>query len=188
MLSITGGKWRKRKIDITPRTVTRYTPQMARKALFDIIDVFDMSFLDIFSGSGIVAFEALSREARSVLSIDSSRISYSTIKKNIETLSPDCSNFKVILKDFRRAVPFLVSKGISFDYIFADPPFYRGYADVFLEVFQSSKEILKNSGTLILESSEKESESIKNILDSNIFVITDERNYGNVWFTFIKYK
>lgn len=188
MLSITGGKWRARKIEITPRSVTRYTPQMARKALFDIIDVRETDFLDIFSGSGIVALEALSREARSVISIDSSKTAYSTIKKNIERLSPDCTNFKVILRDFRRAIPFLVSKKIFFDYIFADPPFYRGYTDVFLEVFQSNKELLKTNGTLIIESSDRESESVKKALDSKIFIIKDERNYGNVWFTFIGYK
>ena len=53
MLVITGGKWARRSIKTPPRRSTRYTPQSARKALFDIVDVSSKTFLDLFSGSGI---------------------------------------------------------------------------------------------------------------------------------------
>ncbi|MFW6121428.1 MAG: RsmD family RNA methyltransferase, partial [Petrotogales bacterium] len=51
MLTITGGAYKGRKIKTTKRKVTRYTPNIARKALFDIIQVPD-KLLDVFSGSG----------------------------------------------------------------------------------------------------------------------------------------
>ncbi|RAM58927.1 hypothetical protein DS65_02340, partial [Mesotoga sp. SC_4PWL113PWK15] len=73
MLVITGGKWARRSIKTPPRRSTRYTPQSARKALFDIVDVSSKTFLDLFSGSGIISFEALSRGAIDVTSVDSSK-------------------------------------------------------------------------------------------------------------------
>lgn len=184
MLTITGGKWRGRKVEVTPRQVTRYTPQFARKALFDIMDVEGLKVLDIFSGSGIIAFEALSRGAVGAVCIDSSRVSCSTVRKNAVKLG--CQDkLRIICTDFRRAVPKLKKSCEAFDYVFADPPFSEDYIPELLEVLKRNMDIFSENARLVIETSEKEHELVRKYSGES-FSLYDTREYGNVFLSFLK--
>jgi len=108
MLTITGGKWTRRPIKTTARRKTRYTPQSARKALFDIVDVASKSFIDLFAGSGIMSFEAMSRGAAEAISVDVSKKACNLILDNRNELDPSM-NLRIVCADFRRAIPSLIS-------------------------------------------------------------------------------
>ena len=108
MLTLTGGEWSRRRIEVTEREVTRYTPQTARKAIFDIIDVEGKSFLDPFSGSGVMVFEALSRRAERATAIDVSRTACKTIRRNMDRLDPSMK-LDILCGDFRRMLPLLAA-------------------------------------------------------------------------------
>jgi len=69
-MRITGGRLRGRGVRRVPDPRTRYTPSIVRKAIFDVVDVEDKTFLDLFCGSCVVAIEALSRGASSVAVVD----------------------------------------------------------------------------------------------------------------------
>jgi 16S rRNA (guanine966-N2)-methyltransferase len=184
MLTITGGNWKGRKVEVTPRLITRYTPQFARKALFDIIDVEGLRVLDLFSGSGIIAFEALSRSATNAVCIDSSRVSCNTIKKN--ALKLGCQEkLRILCADFRRAIPKLEKSGERFDFIFADPPFGENYIPELLEVLERNVGIFSENACLVIESSKKERELVKKY-SGGAFCLYDTREYGNVFLSFLK--
>ena len=183
MLEITGGILKGRKIMTTPRSITRYTPNMVRKAIFDAINIENKSLLDICSGSGVISMEALSRGASEVIGIDSSYKSIKTIKENLKSLNIN-ERIKVYGKDFRIKIPQLLKNGYKFDYIFADPPFDRNYICHIFDVLCRNV-VLRDDGALIIESSPKESSEIdKNLHD--IFEITNKKKYGNVIITFLK--
>jgi len=183
MLTITGGTLKGRRISTTPRKVTRYTPNIARKALFDIIPVPD-KFLDVFSGSGIVAFEALSRGTSDVVCVDSSKVSVRTIYKNASELHLE-KHIKVICKDFRRAFKDIEKTGQNFDVIFSDPPFRKDFVDDFLKYLMVYKKLLNTSTVIIVETSENEAVKLKNEKIEG-FKFLDQRKYGGVVLNFLK--
>ena len=87
----------KGRIFAAPHTLrTHPMSDKARGALFNVLgDVEGMSVLDAFAGSGALGFEALSRGASHVTSIDKDRMAVKTIKNNAVELSVE-SRAKVI--------------------------------------------------------------------------------------------
>jgi 16S rRNA (guanine(966)-N(2))-methyltransferase RsmD len=183
MLTITGGTFKGRKISTTSRKVTRYTPKFARKALFDIIPVPD-KILDVFSGSGVVAFEALSRGTSNVICVDSSKFSARTIAKNAAELGLE-KHIEIICKDFRRAFVDIEKKGNKLDVVFADPPFRRNYVDDFLKYLMAHNGFLTTNTIVIVETSEKDAISLKDKMIDG-FRLLDQRKYGGVFLNFMK--
>lgn len=185
MLSITGGIYRGRKIETTPRAITRYSPQMMRKALFDIIDVEGKVFLDLFAGSGIMGIEALSRGAKKAVFVDSSRLACGTIKKNLELLKITPDDIEVYCRDFRRAIPHFQAKKTNYDIVFADPPFEKGYLEELLENFIKYYFVVKG-GLIVIEAPERSEKLVeRKTLNSNLKVI-DARKYAGVYLYFMK--
>ncbi|MEA2066258.1 MAG: 16S rRNA (guanine(966)-N(2))-methyltransferase RsmD [Thermotogota bacterium] len=183
MLTITGGTLKGRKIGTTSRNVTRYTPNIARKALFDIILVPD-KMLDVFSGSGVVAFEALSRGTSNIICVDSSKLSARTISKNASELGLE-KNIEIICKDFRRAFVGIEKSGKSFDVVFADPPFRKKYVDDFLKYLMAHNGFLTTNTIVIVETSEEDAISLKDKMIDG-FRLLDQRKYGGVFLNFMK--
>ena len=92
--------------------------------------------LDLFSGTGNLALEALSRGAKEAYLVDSNKKAIQIIRKNCQLLDIH-SNIRVYHKDVFR---FLDSyKGKSFELVFADPPFRKKLAERILESFTRSK-------------------------------------------------
>ena len=91
-----------------------------RGALFNVLgDVEGLSFLDAFSGSGALAFEAISRGAKDVVAIDSDKDAHKAMDDNVKSLG--ISNIKVI-----RASASGWSENnqdIQFDIVLLDPPY-----------------------------------------------------------------
>ncbi len=174
-MRIIGGKL-KRRIITAPATLdVRPTTDMAKEALFSIInnnfDFTDIDVLDIFAGTGNISYEFASREAISVLAVDSNPKSVSFIKETSDKFQLD--NLQVINND---ALRFLEICKRKFDVIFADPPYdYEHYHKIPELVF--SKQLLKEDGWLIVE----HPASIK-FNEHNTFF--EHRKYGKVNFSF----
>ncbi|MBN2220062.1 MAG: RsmD family RNA methyltransferase [Kosmotogaceae bacterium] len=180
MLTITGGTFARRTIKTTTRKKTRHTPQSARKALFDVIDMNSKSFLDLFSGSGIMSFEALSRGAVGVLAVEISRKACNSILGNKREIDP-LMDLEILCSDFRRAIPSLVRRGIAFDVVFADPPFDEEYIQPLMAVLERSPELLNFDGMLVVESSVREKEFVSQ--GTGAFNLVDQRDYAGVVFS-----
>lgn len=143
----------------TPKDI-RPTEDRVRKALFDILgDVFGLTFLELFAGSGSVGLEALSMGAQEVVFVENMRQSSLALEENIKSLG--CQDrVQVICQDVFRAIENIRQKGRKFDLIFADPPYYKGTAEKILQTLGEC-DILQKSGYIIIQHFKKDSVSEK---------------------------
>src|SRR2546423_15463185 len=103
----------------------RPTPDLVRQAIFNSLGprVVGARVLDLFSGSGAIGLECLSRGAVLVLSGEKSNRHAAMIRENLAStgLSPD--NYQLRVQDVFSAIGQLAENGERFDIIMADPPF-----------------------------------------------------------------
>jgi 16S rRNA (guanine(966)-N(2))-methyltransferase RsmD len=119
-LRITGGVLKGRRVDV-PDGVIRPSMDRMRESVFAVLgDLGGLSFLDLFSGSGVIALEAASRGASPVEAVERDPLKRKTLLENV-SLSP------VRIKcRFMAAELYVRRAKTSFDVIFLDPPFpYR---------------------------------------------------------------
>ncbi|HVR38938.1 MAG TPA: RsmD family RNA methyltransferase [Thermoanaerobaculia bacterium] len=118
-LRITTGSLRNRRIPV-PRGEVRPTSERARQAFFNIVGdrISGARFLDLFAGSGVFAFEAVSRGAREAVAMDSSRAAMQMIDKLAKEWD---APVKTIAADVMTGIKRL--GGGVFDVTYADPPY-----------------------------------------------------------------
>lgn len=120
---IIAGKWRRRKIYFPDLPTLRPTQDRMRETLFNWLDfhLSETTCLDLFSGSGALGFECLSRGAAHVSFIDESREAVVAIAENIKSLGACDTDLH------RMSIPALnitLSKS-HYDIVFLDPPFHQ---------------------------------------------------------------
>jgi 16S rRNA (guanine966-N2)-methyltransferase len=119
-LRILSGQFKGQKL-VVPKTA-RPTLGITRQAIFDKCQVFieGAVVLDLFSGSGAIGLEALSRYAKNVTFVEKDPISFNILKKNIAHL--DClAQSSAICGDVLKVISTLPHT--TFDIIYADPPY-----------------------------------------------------------------
>lgn len=128
-LRITGGEWRSRLIKVIESPGLRPTPDRVRETLFNWLgqDLTGLSCLDLFSGTGILGFEAASRGAAKVVMVESERRVATNLWQNAETLGPD--RLELIRADALEFVALAARQGRSFDLAFLDPPYRQQWLD-----------------------------------------------------------
>lgn len=146
-LRLSGGLLRGRKIAVPDSA--RPTEGRVREALFSIWApaVEGARLLDLFAGSGAVAFEALSRGARGVVLVDESREVTATLTRNRDKLGIDPAAAVIVRAELPTGK---LSRFDPFDLVFADPPYaFDRHADLLAMV----KPLLAEGGELVLEHS-----------------------------------
>lgn len=126
----------------------RPTTDRVKESMFNLIQDFVLKsrVLDLFSGSGALCFEALSRGADFGVCIDKDPKSVAVIKKNNEALGFENLEIKNC-----GATEFLDSTKSRFSLIFLDPPYNKGFiAPIIQKIVQ--KNILSEDGIIVLES------------------------------------
>ena len=163
---------------------TRPTEDRVKESLFNILGTIngDSIVLDLFSGSGSIGIEFLSRGAKFAYFIDNSHLSISTIKENISHTKFE-EKSKIIKGDSIKIIKFLDRENIKFDYVYIDPPYGKNLIEKALESI-SKIDILNNNSLLILEHDKKKSfpETMYK------FKKVDMRNYGHKVLTFYTYE
>ena len=100
-MKILSGSLKNRVIHISKKQIFRPTKSIVRKSLFDSLGLIEKrSFLDLFSGSGINSFEAISRGSKNVSLVEIDRTAIKNIKKNIFHL--ELENILVYQRDVFR--------------------------------------------------------------------------------------
>lgn len=151
---------------------TRPTTDRVKENIFNIIqfNILNKNVLDLFSGSGAMGIEALSRGALKCTFVDNSNSAFNIISKNIKKCEFDSSS--VLRKtDFS---DFLKSSKDIFDIIFLDPPYHNGYVDKALSII-SDKQLLNENGLIVIEC---DNDELIKIPDN--FSVMKERLYGRV--------
>ena len=147
-MQIHAGRYKGLRVKTVKNAPYRPTTSLVRKSLFDILkNISGKNMLDLFSGSGIIGFEALSRGAKTITFVDSSLRVNSLLKMNSILFKEEEINF------FKNDVFKFLKSCDSFDYIFADPPYKFNEID---RLIPQAISCLNDDGIFILESSPQE--------------------------------
>lgn len=176
-MRIISGKYKSRRIAVPANLQARPTTDFARESLFNVlnntIDWEETSALDLFSGTGSVALEMVSRGAPYVVSVEINANHHNFICKAQDTLGAK-ELFPIKADVFK----YLQSSKQKFDLIFADPPYDLPNLTTIPNIIFEN-EWLKPEGIFILEHSRS-----NNFSNHPNFV--KERKYGNVHFSFFE--
>lgn len=175
-MRIISGKHKGKRLLAPKKLPVRPTTDFAKEALFNILNnqiaFKEVSFLDLFSGTGNISFEFASRGCTNQIAVDENFGCIQFIKKTSELLDFNIQALKVDV------FSFLEKNSQKFDIIFADPPYamestqFEKIADL---VFKNN--LLNNEGMLIIEHSKHtQLNTIKNHKES--------RRYGSSVFSF----
>ncbi len=170
-MNITAGIFKGRKITAPDEKITRPTLSKVRMAVFNtlqsVMDFDGKSFLDMFSGSGIMGLEALSRGFDTAVAIEKHPKVMQVIKNNFKNFNPA----PVLLQgDSLKITQNMKEK---FDVIYIDPPYYSG-------IYEASLDAVKNivHNIVILEH--------VNEVDFSGYEILKQKKYGDKYITFLR--
>ncbi len=125
-IRIIGGRWRSRRIRFPDVEGLRPTADRIRETLFNWLQNFiqDAVCLDLFSGSGILGFEALSRGAAHVSFVDKNPEVIRFLHVVIEQLQAE--HFKILQGNIPSNSLHQQLSGRQYSIVFIDPPFHQG--------------------------------------------------------------
>ena len=147
-MRVIAGKARRTNLVTPEGKNTRPTSDRIKETLFNMLqqELYDVRFLDIFSGSGGISIEALSRGAKEAVMIDNDAAAVRCIKENIK---------RTHFEDLARAVSALKKldvEGRTFDIIFMDPPYNHDTEAKILNILLDSGLVHENT-LIIIETS-----------------------------------
>ena len=151
-MRVIAGKYKSRRLAGPSGTQTRPTSDRLRETLFNVVApaVEDSVWLDVFAGTGAIGIEAISRGARMVYFVESSRRAARTIRDNLAALGIE-EGFEVVEREAPVALRQLDSQAVACNFCYLDPP-YRKKGD-YDEVlgFLSQSRVLSSGGLVIAE-------------------------------------
>lgn len=151
------GKYRGANLFAPKGLSTRPTVDMVKGALFSSIgySIEDSSFLDLFSGTGQMGIEALSRGASNVVLVEKGRNAIESIKRNLDKLRiTEDEGLKLMCVSSEKALDILGQDENVFDYIFLDPPYDIAHKQAMLTADKINKyNLLSENGVMIVEHS-----------------------------------
>src|SRR5690606_7393317 len=174
-MRIISGQFKGRRIQAPQNLPVRPTTDFAREALFNIlnhlIDFQQVNVVDLFSGTGAISLELASRGCPHIVAVDAHFGCVQFLKKMADEL--EIKSISAIKKDVFSFLKSEISK--EMDLVFADPPYDLPTLEKIPDAVFSTA-ILKESGFLILEHSQK------NNFEHHPFFL-EHRKYGNVNFS-----
>ena len=183
-MRIISGKARGTKLYTLDGTATRPTLDRVKESLFNIIqnDIEDSTVLDLFSGSGTIGLEFLSRGAKRAVLCDSSKDAIKIIKQNVQKTHFE-EKVEVYNMEFTKLVERLQNQ--KFDIIYIDPPYATDFIKISLEKIIEYE--LVNENTKIIVETDDETRILNQIEKMDV-EITDKRKYGRATIIFLKYR
>ncbi|MEY3884293.1 MAG: hypothetical protein RIS87_68 [Pseudomonadota bacterium] len=117
---INAGEWRSRVIKFPDAVGLRPTPERVRQTVFNWLgqDLTGLTCLDLFAGTGVMGFEALSRGAATATLVEKSMPAYQALKENKQLLKAEQAH--IFHQD---ALKFLSQNTQKFNLVFLDPPY-----------------------------------------------------------------
>ena len=177
-MRIISGSHSRRIISPPKNLPVRPTTDMAKESLFNIlnnkIDFHDQTALDLFSGTGAISYEFVSRGCSEVIAIEKNFRCIKFIKETAEVFG--MNQIKAICTDVFK---YIKTTSRSFDLIFADPPYaLAGIEDISKLVIENK--LLNPDGWLIVEHPREVDLSKQKYFQ-------EHRKYGRVNFSFFKF-
>ena len=179
-MRIIGGKYRSRVLAEFAGDDVRPTSDRAKESLFNILSLklYGARVLDLFSGSGALGLESLSRGAKEVVFNDCAKSSIAILKKNLTALKIPVNGEEAKVYNYDFSVCLDAVRG-TFDLIFLDPPYLAEYGKTALEKIVQ-KGLLSENGIAVYER-DRPFEGVIEGLEQY-----DERRYGKAYMTFFR--
>ncbi len=176
-MRIVGGKYKGRRFNPGKTFRSRPTTDFSKESLFNILENTiswqETAALDLFSGTGSISFELVSRGCKSVCAVERDPYHCRFIREVAEELQ--LTGFTLVRDEVFRFISRTTEK---YHLIFADPPYdMPNFSSVAERIVGSS--LLAPGGLFILEHS-------KYYNFSHYAEYSDSRTYGNVWFSFFR--
>ena len=152
---IISGKFKNKILKLPSKTTTRTSKAIVLESFFNTLqfDIVDANFVELFSGSGSIGLEALSRGAKSVMFMERDRDALKILKENIQETDPSAcevfagdsfANIKSVVKTLQRKNEPA--------YFYIDPPFNirEGMEDIYDKTMDLIASLPKESVKLII--------------------------------------
>ena len=159
---------------------TRPTMDRVKESLFATIQNYIKGsiVLDLFSGSGNLAIEALSEGASFAYMVDNNKKAINTINDNINSIG--VNNSKTLFMDYSKALEYFYSNNIKLDIIFLDPPYKTNYIEKSIELIEKYNLINKH-GLIVCES-----DKLDKIIYPTNYESIKEKKYGDKYIVLLK--
>ncbi len=156
-MRVIAGIARRRNLVCPSGDGTRPTTDRIKETLFNILqsDLYDIRFLDLFSGSGGIGIEALSRGAKEAVFVENGKEAVSCIKQNLKATG-FLDQSQVMAMDVMQALRRLETLKRPFDIIFMDPPYRKGFEEKIIPYLLESS--LVREGTQIIVETAKDTD------------------------------
>ena len=173
-LRIIGGEWRGRKLSFHARPGLRPTSDRVRETLFNWLapTIVGADCLDLFSGSGALGLEALSRGANYCDFVESDQLAAASIQGNLRLLGDNSARGRVTTTD---ALKFMDAAPRRWDVVFVDPPFDSGIGTRTLE-YLASHDCLNHDSWIYFETRRSAPEAVPD----SLYTLHREKTAGDV--------
>lgn len=152
-MRVIAGKARRLQLRTPEGLDTRPTTDKTKETLFNILNPYllDCNFLDLFSGSGAIGIEALSRGAKNAVFVENSKEALACIQYNLKFTKLETQG-EVYQSDVMNVIHTLELKNKVFDIIFMDPPYNHSLEKEVLLRLQNSS-MITNDTIIVVEAS-----------------------------------
>ncbi len=173
-MRVIAGKARRTLLKTPEGLETRPTTDRTKETLFNILNPYlaDCDFLDLFSGSGAIGIEALSRGASFAVFADISKAACDCIRSNIKATHFE-GNSVILQKDALSVIRAMEVEGKAFDIIFMDPPYDHEFEKEILKALDKSTIVYHNT-IIVVEASLK---TTFEYLEDTKFRVIREKEY-----------
>ena len=123
-MRVIAGKFRSRRLKSPGTLRLRPTSDRLRETLFNVLGptIEDSLFVDLYSGTGAIGIEAVSRGAREVIFVENHPAAARFLRANLDALEIR-SGIELIAADAVQALERLAARHMVADFIFLDPPY-----------------------------------------------------------------
>lgn len=184
MIRVIGGRFRSRRLETVPGLdLTRPTSDRVKESLFNILaaELEGAVVLDLFSGTGALGIEALSRGARFCCFVEKNPAAAKVLSGNLARLGVGALEALVIRTDVNGVLANPAGFGLGqhlsrFDLVFADPPYEAKWLDGALDRLEHSN-LLSKFCTVVFERG-RYHEDRRDIAPESAFTLRMQRDYG----------
>lgn len=182
-MRVIAGKAKRTPLKTPQGFETRPTTDKIKETLFNMLNPYlaDSDFLDLFSGSGAIGIEALSRGAKYAAFVENNRAALECIKLNLKNTKLE-SQAEIYPVDAFEAIRALELKGKVFDIVFMDPPYNCNYERDIIFALQNSN-IIYCDTIIVIEASKQ---TTFEFLENTKFRIYKKKEYKSNQHVFLE--
>jgi len=182
-MRIIAGLHRGRRLKTPAGSKLRPTSDRVKEAIFNILGprVRGAVVLDLFSGTGNLALEAVSRGAQEAVCVEKHPAALRLLQANVQLLG-ETHRVEIWPGPVERALPALARQGRRFDIIFLDPPYRTGLVAVTVQAI-CAHGLLGAGGLVVAEHAVEE--SLAAVMEQGDLELFTRRTYGDTAVTFL---